>query len=98
MHDAAQHIRRRTGRPCWLVVTMEHADRGLLAPLTRQLGRVLRIVRQGTSSFHGNSMYETVWTVQEDNECTHLLGKPFGSGGAQVCRFSLDRPKMLQVL
>ncbi len=98
MHDAAQHIRWRTGRPCWLVVTMEDAERGLMAPLTRQLGRVLRIVRQGSSMFG-----EGILMLQEDKESAQLLGKTMhGSSStlsqSKVCRFSLERPEVLEVL
>ncbi|KAM3573237.1 hypothetical protein VYU27_004772 [Nannochloropsis oceanica] len=73
MRDAAMHIKRRTGRACVLVVTMEFADRGLMAPLTRQLGIVLRVVRQQQQQ--GERTGEWAWSLQEDKECLQLLGK-----------------------
>jgi hypothetical protein len=94
MRDAAMHIKRRTGRACLLVVTMEFADRGLMAPLTRQLGIVLRIARQQQQ---GERTGERTWLLQEDKECVQLLGKWSSSSVRDTCRFTLEGG-VLQVL
>jgi hypothetical protein len=95
MRDAALHIKRRTGRACLLVVTMEFADRGLMAPLTRQLGMVLRIVRQQQQQQQQGGGGGGMWMLQEDKECVQLLGKPLLKS---ACRFRLDEGGVLQVL
>lgn len=74
---------------------MEFADRGLMAPLTRQLGIVLRIARQQQQQ--GERTGERTWLLQEDKECVQLLGNSSSSSVRDTCRFTLEGG-VLQVL
>ena len=74
---------------------MEFADQGLMAPLTRQLGMVLRIVRRQQQQQQQGVGVGGVWMLQEDKECAQLLGKPVLKS---TCRFTLDDGGVLQVL
>ena len=82
---------------------MEFADRGLMAPLTRQLGMVLRIVRQQQQQQQqqqegGRGGGGGVWMLQGDKECVQLLGRASSFLVKGMCRFRLEEGGVLEVL
>ncbi|TFJ83851.1 hypothetical protein NSK_004948 [Nannochloropsis salina CCMP1776] len=96
IRDAAEHIRQRTGHHCSLVVTMEQASRGLLLPLIRQLGMILRI--SGDQNHKGGESM-AIWKLEEDMESRN--GDTVGGEGAvsgYCCRYDATEKGVLRVL